>query len=287
MNSIITDNSVKTLKSYLQDHLTKIYDDREAQNIVAALFQHNFQWSRADLVVKENQRISESELLKFHFALKRLMKKEPLQYVLGESYFFGMTFQVEPAVLIPRPETEELVAAVIKANSMDAPTILDIGTGSGCIAIALKKNIPNAIVTAIDVSKEALVVASKNAHQNEVEIRFQELDILKSNIAGMYDIIVSNPPYIPLSDAANMSEQVLMHEPHLALFVENNDALVFYHRIFEVAKHILNKKGMLWFEIHEDKKNALTEWLQSQNGVVWQFHQDMQGKDRMLQIKFQ
>ena len=178
MNHLIADNRVSTLRTYLMDELTKCYDSREAGNLVYELFGAYNQWSRADLVMHGQQRLGESELLKYHFALKRLIQGEPLQYVLGYAWFFDMKLHVDNHVLIPRPETEELVRLVFSRNSLSNPRILDVGTGSGCIALALKKLMPEAIVTAVDVSDDALTVAEKNAASLGLDVAFLHLDIL-------------------------------------------------------------------------------------------------------------
>ncbi len=287
MNNIITDNTAGALRQYLSEGLAAIYDEREASNIISELFQHFLSWSRSDLALNQDQKVSESELLKFHFALKKLHSGEPLQYVLGKCFFYGHQFNVNPSVLIPRPETEELVDSILKTEKRTAPAILDIGTGSGCIAISLKLAKPIARVTGIDISEEALKTAAENAAMLDANVDFRNLNILNEIPEGKFDIIVSNPPYIPHSDKVEMRSQVLKHEPWVALFVEDDDALLFYRRILQLSKVLLNPGGSLWFEIHEDKKEELEHLMMAEHINKATFIKDMQGKERMLHIRFE
>lgn len=283
MNTRISDNKVSTLQEYLSSQLSALYDARESANIVAELFRHFKQWNRADVMMNKETRISESEILQFHFAAKRLAKGEPLQYILGKTWFRGLEMKVTPDVLIPRPETEELVQLILDKNRHDAPHILDIGTGSGCIAIALKKEIPTATVYALDISEAALTVAKENAIRNNAEINYIHQDILIADFNDLkFDIIVSNPPYIPYAEKDEMRKQVTEHEPSLALFVPDNDALLFYRRIIALAKKHLSSNGKAFCEIHENMQTALTEELTKQGILDFEFVKDLQGKTRML-----
>lgn len=287
MNNIIPDNTVASLKKYLSDSLILNYDERERENIVSELFRHFLNWNRSDLVLNREERITESMMLRFHFALKKLKAEEPLQYVLGRTYFHGHSFHVNPSVLIPRPETEELVNAIIHEDQRAAPAILDIGTGSGCIAISLKLNKPAASVTAIDISEKAIETAGENARFLNADVQFVQMNILEENPTGKFDIIVSNPPYIPNGDREEMRAQVLKHEPWVALFVDDEDPLLFYRRIIEIAKEVLQPQGSLWFEIHEKMKPELTQLLHEYQLINFHFRSDMQGKQRMLHIKLE
>ena len=283
MNSLIADNKVSSLQEYLSAQLSARYDQRESANIIAELFRHYKNWNRADVLMNRDSRVTESELLQFHFAAKRLAKGEPLQYILGTAWFRGLELKVTTDVLIPRPETEELVQLIIDRNQNSTPSILDVGTGSGCIAISLKKEIPTANVSAIDISELALAVAKENAVRNNVDVNFILQDALTTDFGNnQFDIIVSNPPYIPEADKEDMREQVVSHEPHLALFVPNEDALLFYKRIIELAKGHLSPKGQAFCEIHECMESSLTEELTKNNISNFEFIQDMQGKTRML-----
>ncbi len=283
MNTIISDNSVSTLRQYLREQLVKRYDAREADNITLELFYHYSKWNRTEVLLHESDRVSESELLKYHFALKRLTKGEPLQYVTGVAYFYGLSLAVNEAVLIPRPETEEMVKMITVKNNLSSPAILDIGTGSGCIAIALKKNIESATLTAVDISAEALEVAKTNAARNETDITFHQLDILSDDLPqDKFDIIVSNPPYVLRSDAASMAEQVLYHEPHTALFVNDDDALIFYKRIVQLSKTNLSENGFVCCEMHEGKQEEMIALFKAEDIIHFQFHTDMQNKTRFV-----
>jgi release factor glutamine methyltransferase len=282
MNHLIADNKVSTLRSYLFDNLSTCYESREAGNVVFELFKAFNDWGRADVVLNAHQRLGESQLLKYHFALKRLLRNEPLQYVLGYAWFLDMKLAVDNRVLIPRPETEELINWVVSSNTLSNPRILDVGTGSGCIAIGLKKRIPGAIVTAIDVSEGALNVAKMNASNLQADITFEKLNFLVSKPAMNFEIIVSNPPYIPAAEHNSIDTRVREHEPHLALFTPDSDSLVFYKRLMELSHEILADKGKVYCEIHENTTAALLELANNQLHQVPTFHRDLQGKNRMM-----
>jgi release factor glutamine methyltransferase len=282
MNQLLADNKVNTLRAYLHGKLSERYGEREARNLVHALFDEFHGWSRTELVLRSNDRLGESELLRYHFALKRMMQGEPLQYVLGSGWFMGMKLRTTPAALIPRPETEELVRLVLEKNTLTAPAILDVGTGSGCIAIALKKHLPEASLTAVDISEEALLLAENNAKSLEVNIQFKTVDILKNNNLGEFDIIVSNPPYIPMSEAAGMANHVTAHEPHLALFTENDDPLVFYRRLMELTPTMLRHGGCVCCEIHENLADDLLVLAQHYPIQTPEIHRDLQAKNRII-----
>ena len=282
MNHLIADNRVSTLRAYLSDKLSACYDSREASNLVHELFQAYHGWGRAEIVLNANQRLGESELLKYHFALKRLSLGEPLQYVLGYAWFLDMKLHVDNRVLIPRPETEELVRLVVSRNSVTNPRILDVGTGSGCIAIALKKLIPGAHITAVDVSNDALAVAQQNSTNLQADVEFVNFDILTSKPNDRFDIIVSNPPYIPLQEQTAMSKRVTEHEPHLALFTSDNDALVFYRRLMELSTETLSQHGQVFCEIHENMADALLQLAENYSISHQSILTDLQGKNRMM-----
>jgi release factor glutamine methyltransferase len=251
---------------------------------VNELFRHYLNFSSADLIVKANDSISESQMLLVFKAVKRIANKEPLQYVLGRAYFFGMDLHVSPAVLIPRPETEELVRwmlETIKPNDHSVYSILDIGTGSGAISLALKKALPTWSVSGIDVSKEALAIATKNSNEFQLEVEWKEVDILTQNFPeGNWNTIVSNPPYIPVSEGSEMRPSVVENEPHLALFVPENDPLLFYRRILELSNNCKTVQ-QVFFEIHENYANE-TLALGESMGWNGELKKDLQGKARML-----
>ena len=284
MNHILPNNKISTLKEFALQRVGEVYEAREARNVVNELFRHYLNLSAADLVVKANDTVSESQMLLIYKAAKRIAQHEPLQYVLGSAYFFGMDLHVNNAVLIPRPETEELVKWIleeIKPNDYSVHSVLDIGTGSGAIALALKKAQPNWNVCGVDVSKEALQVAQRNSTELQLEVDWKEVDILNEKLpGGNWTCIVSNPPYITISEGSEMRPSVVEHEPHLALFVPENDPLLFYRRILELANNCETVQ-QVFFEIHE---NYATETLALGESIGWkgELKKDLQGKFRML-----
>ena len=216
--------------------------------------------------------------------LERLASGEPFQYVMGRTEFCGLPFKVTPAVLIPRPETEELTASIVSENAGNKGlSVLDIGTGSGAIAVTLAKNLPDATVTALDVSEEALSVASGNAETNNVSVCFLWFDILgEAPLPGRYDVVVSNPPYVPERDRAAMHRNVLEHEPALALFVPDDRPLLFYEAIAEKAASALNPDGRLYLETHEDYHSELKQLLEKHGFVNVECRRDLFGRPRFV-----
>jgi len=271
-------------KQYMQE-LLAYYDQREAESLLTILVQYFFGLSQSGLITNADFRLSESEMLQLHFAVKDLKKYRPVQYIIGETEFFDLKIKVNKAVLIPRPETEELVQLIINNEKQRDLNILDIGTGSGCIAIALKKNIPFAQLTGIDISDAAIELASENAENNKLNIAFAELNILDQrqwNLLGQFDIIVSNPPYVTNAEKNRMDNNVLNYEPHQALFVADNDALVFYKEIFHFSENHLRQNGKIYFEINEEKGNEIVELAKSKNFVNVKLHKDINGKNRFV-----
>jgi len=279
---------LKELQHHFHTELDAIYGKGEVQSFFKLLIEFFLNFKPIDIVLHSERSISIADQHRFNAIIKRLKQEEPIQYIIGETEFFGLPFKVNPSTLIPRPETEELVQWIIENVSnykYQAPnsnnkqqttnnkhlTILDIGTGSGCIAIALAKNLPNAKVYAIDVSPEALKVAKENTLLNQVEVDFIEADILTACHAELvsashkFDIIVSNPPYVRALEKSAIKNNVLMHEPHLALFVENDDPLLFYKAICEFAVHNLKPKGSLFFEINQYLGAEMKQLLSSFN----------------------
>lgn len=257
-------------------------EDREAENIMRILFEDAFGWTSGQPVrsflAKEEDQLSS--------ILERLKANEPLQYILGEADFYGLKFEVTPAVLIPRPETEELVFQILEVGkNKEWHKGLDIGTGSGCIPISLKKNRPDWSLSGVDISEEALQVARRNALKNQVEVDWMAQDVLDEKTwdkLGSYDFIVSNPPYIPLEEKKVMPRQVLDYEPALALFVENDNALIFYRKIHDLAIRSLSAGGSLFFELNEFNARAVQAMVDLRFFSEAVLLPDMQGKDRML-----
>ena len=277
-------NSFGDIKQYYKEKLQDRFSANELKLILRDLTIKRFNISDIDYLTF-NEGLSESDLLYYHFALKRLLKDEPFQYILGEAEFYGFRFDVGPGVLIPRPETEELVSWIIESHKNESGTLVDICTGSGCIAISLVKSMSSYNVTGLEVSDEALEIAANNNQKLSGEVDFRKFDALESvNYSSLEgtNIWVSNPPYIPHGDKQVMAKNVLDYEPHIALFVENHDPLIFYRRITENAAHYLKAGGWLYFEIHEDNADGV-KGLFAQNGFVnIEVRKDLQDKPRMV-----
>ncbi len=272
--------------------LQRVYEGREAATMADWVLEHLTGWKKIDRLVRKHEALSPQQLEKFSAFIEDLVRHRPVQYVLEEAWFYGLPFYVNEAVLIPRPETEELVEWILKdvaarnpAPPMQELRILDIGTGSGCIPVALKKNLPEAIIDACDISEAALAVARRNAQTLEASVNFIQLDILDAaswDRLPALDIIVSNPPYIPFHNKASMQPNVLEYEPHLALFVSNEDPLQFYRVIAELARQKLLPGGTVYVEIHEDLGAATSECFIERGFSKVHVRKDLQGKDRMV-----
>ena len=256
------------------------YDQVEAENLVFWLFEQHLGLRRSELQqAYPNPTLPAALLADF----QRLLMGEPIQYILGEAPFYGRNFLVTPDTLIPRNETEELVHRILKENPSPGLRILDLGTGTGCIPITLALELQKPEVVALDVSALALAVARKNALQLEAQVQFLEGDLL-GNIPTLapFDVIVSNPPYVPLQDQGEMHANVLNFEPHLALFVPNEDPLVFYRAIGNWGQQLLKKGGKLYLEIYENLAEELIALLQSLGYNQVQVYPDLNGKNRMI-----
>lgn len=281
-----------TLKEYrniFNTTLSKLYPKTEIDTFLGLLIEEYLGLNRVDLVIKADFKIDESKLIILNKVLKRLQKEEPIQYIIGHTEFFGYPLIVNQNTLIPRPETEELVAWIIdevKNNSNYSNkqiSILDIGTGTGCIPISLAKELNNAVISAIDVSEKALEIAKKNAIENQVNINFITKDILQTtNLNTQFDIIISNPPYVRNLEKKEINNNVLENEPHLALFVEDNNALIFYDKIADLAKNHLNKNGCLFFEINQYLGQETSTLLKSKAFKNIELRKDIFKNDRML-----
>jgi release factor glutamine methyltransferase len=267
------------------DELSTVYELREAQAISRIVFAHVFQIDSLRLSLDRFRLLTTDQQIKLKEILARLLNSEPVQYVLGEAWLCNLKFQVNSHVLIPRPETEELVEWIVDSSQNDSQklNILDIGTGSGCIAISLSKKIANSVVSAIDVSEDAVKIAQKNASANNANVEFVTSDILKCNLEiNKYNIIVSNPPYISVDEQKNMGANVLEHEPHLALFVPNNNPLLFYESIATKATDALVEGGKLFFEINEQHGTEVVNLLKAKGYSKVELRKDIRGKDRMV-----
>lgn len=258
-----------------------IYDSSEASEIASWVAEHFYGISRNDLLLNKSIDIETKVDLKD--IIQRINAAEPIQYIIGEAFFYGLKFQVDTSVLIPRPETEELVELVLKhAVKTDSPQILDIGTGSGCIAVSLAKKKPKASVSAWDISSSALAIAQKNAILNQVKVDFKIINILENVHKQPFDIIVSNPPYIAKSESDEMRKNVLAFEPHLALFVEDQNPLVFYEAIAQFSIENLTRNGSCFVEINEAFGKETAAVFEEKGFVSVKIHQDIYRKNRFI-----
>jgi len=271
-------------KEIFLDSLKENLPSREIENIFFELLFFKMNWERVDYLLNKNQKLSQKEVSFFKNCLEKINKNIPVQYITGQSNFCNLLIKVNPNVLIPRPETEELVHLILNNHNQDSlKEILDIGTGSGCIIIALKKTLPNTNCTAIDISKEAIRTAKANAVLNKVEVDFITKDILDyKNEEKSWDMIVSNPPYIPISNKKHMHPNVVQNEPTQALFVENEEPLKYYQIISDFANNHLKKNGKIYFEIHEDFANDVVNLLSTKKHFKTTVHKDFQGKKRFV-----
>jgi len=276
---------IKDLRTHFKGALSKAYDAEEVMSFFYLLTEKELGLRRVDIALQLERELSEDVLAFFKEAESRLLDFEPVQYIIGDTEFFGLSFLVNENVLIPRPETEELVDWILKDHLgvTDELKILDIGTGSGCIAITLAKNLPNAKVYAIDVSEKALALAKQNANKNQVEIEFIQLDVLKEEIDETnFDIVVSNPPYVRELEKTEIKTNVLENEPALALFVSNDDPLIFYRRISVLAKQLLTESGRLYFEINQYLGVETKELIEKLQFNTVTLRTDIYQNDRMI-----
>lgn len=280
-------------RTVLTKELKNVYEIAELRNIIELVIEHITNMSRAEQVKNKVPYLTCTQLEDIDAITERLKKNEPVQYVLGEAWFAGMKFKVNKNVLIPRPETEELVDWIVKESQKSNPesirdkgqNIIDVGTGSGCIPITLKKKLSQATVSAIDVCSEALFTASENSIELGAEVNFVLLDFLdeeKWKELGQYEIIVSNPPYVKQSEINTIHERVKEFEPHLALFVPDNDALLFYKKLSDFAVKHLKSGGSLFVEINEALGEQVINMFKSAGFANIELRKDMQGKDRMI-----
>lgn len=269
---------------FINSELKGLYPISEIEGFTRIIFEAVFGWSFTKQVINKHEKISEFDFNRIKEIVLRLKRFEPIQYILGETEFYGLTLNVNPSVLIPRPETEELVDWIVRENLPENSRILDIGTGSGCIALALKSRNKKSKVSGIDISESALEVAIENAIKNRLEVNFFLADILnpKDSIFEVYDVIVSNPPYIRESEKLQMQSNVLEYEPENALFVSDNNPLVFYRSIVFFAEKHLADKGKLFFEINENLGSEMKSMLTDFGFCDIQIRNDINGKNRMI-----
>ena len=276
--------SLQDTKQAIKHQLGNLYDAIEMNSMVNIIIEEVTGWDALHQNIHKNDALEPYQIEQLDHYVEQLLTGKPLQYIIQKAWFLGKAYFVNEAVLIPRPETEELVEWIIEyAQIINKPlSILDIGTGSGCIPISLKLAIPNAHITAIDISKEALAIAEQNAASYHTEIEWIAQDILQTKqLKDRYDIMVSNPPYIPLREKLAMQKQVADHEPEIALFVPDQFPLIFYSKIAHIGKSALKPNGQLFFEIHYDQGEAIIALL-DEMGYHAELRQDIFGKDRMV-----
>lgn len=278
---------IKTFKTVFQNELASLYDEMEIDSFFYIILENLHGLKRIDLALNPETVLDGTHLKQWKSMVSDLKLEKPIQYILGETEFYGLRFEVNENTLIPRPETEELVELIIsnyQITKLPNPIkIVDIGTGSGCIAISLAKNLPNTEVFAIDISDKALATAKKNAEINEVNVNFLLKNILETDdLEEQFDIIVSNPPYVRNLEKAEIKPNVLEYEPHLALFVEDDDALLFYRKIAQLAKKNLNLNGKLYFEINQYLGKETVQLLVDLSFGDVQLFKDIYGNDRMI-----
>jgi len=280
-------NIMQQAFQHIHNSLSGIYDDSEIRNISFLLLEKLTGFSRTQLLTNKSTIFSFEQRQEFEGFVEKLKKNTPIQYVLGETEFYGLRFAVDESVLIPRPETEELVEWIKNDCKNSASLqILDVGTGSGCIAVSLKNELPFVEITAFDVSENTLETARKNAEQNDLQVDFQQIDILQENrFSQKWDIIVSNPPYIPEKERMNMQKNVREHEPSIALFVPDETPLLFYEKIAQFAQNHLTDNGKLYFEIHFDAGKSVMNLLRSLNFKNIELRKDLSGNDRMVRAE--
>lgn len=282
--------TLKECRLHIHEALSKIYPKTEIDSFFFLMIEEKLNLQRIDTVLKPDLLISQDNLTTFLKIIKRLQNEEPIQYILKKTSFYGLPFIVDKNTLIPRPETEELVAWIIeeaskgKLHKKDKISILDIGTGTGCIPISLAKNLIKSSVSAVDISQKALLIAKKNALLNNTKIDFFEMDILNTeSLPQKFDIIVSNPPYVRELEKIEIKKNVLENEPHLALFVDNNNPLLFYKKIADLAIKYLRQDGLLFFEINQYLEKETVKMLEMKGFKNIELRKDLFGNYRMIQ----
>jgi release factor glutamine methyltransferase len=284
-------NTIRAAKNYMQDRLKPLFSETEIRQIVRESICKRMKLSASDYLLSDDLLLSESDLLFLRSVVKRLLANEPFQYILGSAHFCNLELKTDARALIPRPETEELVACVSRFYSTEKSiNVLDVCSGSGCIALALKDEHPYWEIHGLDVSKDALELSRENSRELGLNVDFHEGDALGNSIHELFepnglDCIVSNPPYIPNENRKNMHQNVLDHEPALALFVSDEDPLIFYRAIAQLSMKILKSKGTLFFELHENLSQQTIELMQSLGFVNIELRKDLQGKNRMLLLQ--
>jgi len=276
-------------RSTLKDTLQDFYSSSELDQLAKSLLMSRMNLDSTAYLLASESEVSDEVLEQLRSDVKRLSMQEPLQYVLGNTSFYGLEIQCNPAALIPRPETEELVDWVLREVQLPSCTLIDLGTGTGCIPLAIKAKRPSWLVSAIDVSEDALALARTNALRLALDVHFEAADLLKDfsdlAIKDKFNVVISNPPYIPTADAMSMLPNVLNHEPHLALFVPDSDPLLFYRRIVAFCEQYLEMDGYVFVEIHEELSEETIQLFDRAGFANIELRKDLQGKSRMIKAQ--
>lgn len=276
--------TLNSYKKWFNEQLQHLYDADEIKSMLTIVAYEVLGLSRVDLVLKDNESLSEAQIVQLNNVLSQLQQEIPIQYIFEKAYFYGYEFKVSPATLIPRRETEELVEWVLSEMNRQPEKkwrVLDIGTGTGCIPISIKKEFPLAEIFAMDISTGALKIAKENAEKLNASVIFIEQNILSTEQLDSYDIIISNPPYVRNLEKAEIKKNVLDYEPHLALFVEDNDPLIFYRKITQLAQKSLTENGLLFFEINQYLGEEMQQMVSEYFKII-ELRKDLQGNDRMM-----
>lgn len=284
-------NTLLEIRDYFERELKTLYSPSELKLIVRVLYCNRFKVSDSEYLLIQNERLSESDLLYFHQALKRLRNEEPFQYISGETEFYGLLLKCDQRALIPRPETEELVDWIVQSTpNVPGIRVADWCSGSGCIALGVKSVLPKTHVIAVELSSGALELIRENSALTNLTVEVEAGDVLsatwyQSTPQKSLDVLVSNPPYIPHSDKTRMAKNVLEFEPEMALFVEDEDPLLFYATIISEGKSLLKENGWMYFEIHEDLAREVVQIFERNGFVNIELRKDLQGKDRMVRAQ--
>jgi release factor glutamine methyltransferase len=282
----VVDNQLKTAKNYFSEQLKNLFTSTEINSMWKEIICFRFNWNASDFILNTTFRLSESDLLFIRSYVHRLKKNEPFQYIHGITTFFGVELKCDKRALIPRPETEELVAWVVESGPYK--TIADLCTGSGCIALGIKSIFSESNVTGLDISTDALSLAKENSKLTNLNVEFIHADVLNINrdlLDQKWDCIISNPPYIPSNERESLAENVLNFEPEISLFVGNDNPLIFYKAIVEYAKSNLSENGILFFEIHPDFSAEISDLLKLKGFINIELRKDLQGKNRMIKAQ--
>lgn len=280
--------TVNEMMNRFGEKLNDVFSDREKRHISKMFMMHYMNQDGTDLLLNRKQEVAEDVVQKLEKAIEKINSGKPVQYVLGHMYFNDLKLKVDSRALIPRPETEELALWISKMWKHDSPKLLDVGTGSGCIALTVKDEIPKSNVFGVDVIQNAIDLARENAEQLKLDVKFDFANALKLEAYSRYkwDVIVSNPPYIPIEEKDEMNDHVVDYEPDTALFVPNDNPLLFYRAITLYAKTHLVPKGSLFFEVHEEMAKDVEKLLISNGFSQVEIRKDLQGKDRMIHAQF-